>query len=96
MTQLDRRDIEVALPKKSFEMEEESDHRFFHLKVGGRATGIKTYTSRGSGYKVYSDSLLGFMARQLHLAKADLVALIKCPLDGPAYLAKLREKGIDI
>lgn len=96
MAQLDRRDIEAALPKKGFEMEEQKGHTFFQLKVNGLATGIKTYTSRGSGYKTYGDSLLALMARELKLKKSDLVDLVNCPLDGPGYLQKLRAQGIEV
>ena len=52
--------------------------------------------ARGSGYKTYGDSLLGQMALQLKVTKADLVDLVKCPLDGPGYVEKLRDRGIRV
>ena len=95
MGQLDRADIEAALAKKGFVLRV-GDHRYYRLLVDGKETGIQTYLSTGSSYKTYSDSLLGQMARQLGLKKAELIRLVQCQLDGPAYLALLRASGYKI
>jgi hypothetical protein len=96
MAQLDRADIHSALPRKGFECDERDQHTFFHLYVDGRRTGIKTFTSRGSSYKTYGDSLLGKMAQQLHITKGQLVDLVGCTIDGAGLLVVLRASGIAV
>lgn len=66
MAQADRRKIETALEAKGF-TKRDGDHEFYDLLVKGKKVGIMTKISRGSSYKVYSDSLLGMMAKQLRL-----------------------------
>ena len=90
MAQRDRKTIDRALKKKGFE-KTSGDHSFYTLEVDGKRTPIFTKLSRGSGYKVYGDSLLGLMARQLKVSKGDLLDLIDCPLSGEMYVEKLRD-----
>lgn len=92
MAQADRRKIQAALETKGFK-QRDGDHDFFDLLVKGKKVGIMTKLSRGSSYKVYSDSLLGAMARQLRLSKADLMRLIECTLSGDAYAKLLQKSG---
>jgi hypothetical protein len=94
MAQRDRRDIANALPRKGFVPRTgESDHDYFDLHVDGKKVGVQTKLSRGSGYKVYGDPLLGAMCTNLGLTKKDLLLLIDCDLDGPSYVAKLLASG---
>ena len=89
-----RRDaIHVALPKKGFQLEGDSDHDYFFLEVGGKRTGIRTKTSRGSSHREIGQPLIGQMARQVKLTSGDFVELVACTLSGPDYLAKLYASG---
>ena len=62
----------------------------------GTITEIFTIISRGSGYKEYGSDLLGKMARQLRVEKADLLGLIDCPLSEADYISMLKDKGIEL
>lgn len=89
----DRDDIERALSKKGFRMEERGHHRYFNFYDGEKYTGISTYVSRGTSHKVYSDTLLSQMYKQLKLDnRQELLQLIDCPMDEQQYREKLRKK----
>lgn len=89
----DRVDIEKSLLKKGF-VEVGGDHQFFHFYVDGKFTGIHTKLSRGTKYKVYDDSLLSKMWKQLKLdSKKELLQLIDCPMNEEQYRGKLQDKG---
>ncbi len=92
MPSLPRDDVEASLKKKGFN-QEEGDHRFYKLIVGGKYTGICTKTSRGKEYKSLGDNLVSQMARQLRLTTKEFVSLVDCTLSGPAYVELLREHG---
>lgn len=42
------------------------------------------------------DFLLGKMAQQCKLPKADFLALVDCPLDRAEYETRLRSRGVDV
>ena len=44
---MDRSSIDSALRKKGFSIDDSRDHRFYHHKLDGKITGIKTKISRG-------------------------------------------------
>jgi len=46
------------------------------------------------GAKEYGDTLLSLMARELHLTRKELDALIQCPMSGEAYADLLIARGI--
>ena len=52
--------------------------------------------SHGSGYKTIDDSLLGKIAKQLKLKKADLLELVDCSMDGARYIQTLVAQGVDL
>jgi len=92
--QVDRDDIEAGLPRKGF-VREDSGHRYFYHEYMGKRTGAYTYTSHGSAYKVYGDSLLRMMKMQLRLDSArQVVDLAKCPMSQNAYEKILKDKGV--
>lgn len=94
MSQVDRDQIERALPQKGF-VREDTHHRYFWHEYGGRRTGAYTYTSHGSHYKTYSDPLLKKMKQQLRLDSIhDVKDLLQCPMNGELYNQKLRAKGL--
>lgn len=93
MTQIDRDKIEQSLEKKGFVLEN-SNHRYFHHEYDGKRTGSFTYTSHGSHYKTYGNSLLNMMKKQLRLdTLKDTRDLLMCPMDERQYNEKLKEKG---
>lgn len=92
--QVDRRRLESALTSKGFVLNDDGDHRWFHHQVNGRETGIATFTSRGSNYKVYGDSLLKQIKLQLKLGTTrEVYDLLTCQMSEEKYLEILRSKG---
>jgi hypothetical protein len=90
-----RREIARALARKGFVLDER-DHAYFRLWVDGLDTGIYTKLSRGAKYRDIDRSLLGEIADQLHLSNEDFEQLVDCKIDGPAYVALLRTKGLQL
>lgn len=95
MAALERTDVVASLLKKGFE-EGPGDHDYLKLIVGGRYTGIYTKVSRGSKYRTLGDALVGQMARQVKLKKAEFVDLVGCAISGEQYLAILRRQGEEL
>jgi hypothetical protein len=93
MSQIDREQIERSLQKKGF-VKEETHHRYFYHEHNGKRTGAFTYTSHGSGYKTYGDTLLKRMKTELRLdTLQEVKKLLECPMDGVQYNEKLKSKG---
>jgi hypothetical protein len=89
--QIERRDVESALPKKGFQRED-THHIYFHHYYQGKYTGISTYVSHGTSS--IGDSLIQLMKRQLHLSSSHQVAgLVKCPISGDEYIQLLKTTG---
>jgi hypothetical protein len=84
------REISSALERKGFERRESKD-AYFHLWVDGKKTPI--YTKMSQGEREIHDGLLGAMARQLRLRKAQFDDLVECPLSKEDYVGILREEG---
>ena len=84
------RDLEAALTTKGFH-QDNNHHEMYRLYVGGRKTSVRTYISHGKSE--YGDNLLGQIARQVKLRRAELDDLVDCPLDGEAYAALLIQRG---
>ncbi len=91
--QRDKAKVESGLRAKGFR-EEGGDHNYFvfYTEKGVR-TPIRTKTSHTPKTKVLGDSLLGAMARQCHLSKAEFAQLVDCPMTYAAYQALLERKG---
>ncbi len=90
MSTIKSKDIHRALTGKGFRVVE-SHHEMLWFFVQGRKTSIRTRLSHGSDE--YDDGLLGQMARQLKLKRADLDKLIGCPLTEKEYADKLIHDG---
>lgn len=91
---LERDQIENGLEKKGF-IRDNKDHRFFRLVVNGKITGIKTWTSHGTKYKVIGDSLINTMRKELRLqTNAQFLNLINCPMEYETYVALLRSQNL--
>lgn len=85
-------DVEKSLLAKGFQSAK-GDHNFFHYySKAGKKTRVFTKTSHG--LREIDDSLLGCMARQVKLQRADFERLIDCPLDRDTYEKKLIAQGL--
>ena len=82
-----KRLVEAGLQNKGFRLEN-SHHRFFiYYTQQGEKTAVRTRTSQGGNE--LDDFLLGQMAKQCHLLRADFLDLVDCPLDQASYERKL-------
>lgn len=81
----DRKDIDAALKRKGFQHYDGDHHYYLYINLAGRKTLKKTRISHGSSHKSISDSLLGQMARQVGLSKAQFLQLVDCPLSRVEY-----------
>ena len=90
MTTIRASDVRGALLRKGF-VASQSHHEMFQLVVDGRLTQIGTRLSHGE--RDCDDWLLGQIARQLHIRKAELLRLVECSLSGEAYVAVLVNSG---
>ena len=88
----ERDEIRRQLLRKGFR-ESTGDHHFYTLWVNGKKTHISTKLSHGTKYKVYDDSLIALVCRQLYLSKKELSELIECKLSGAEYVALLLRHG---
>ena len=88
-------DVEKSLTSKGFKPRQ-GDHSYFNYYCStGKKTAVFTKTSHGA--REIDDHLLGRMARQCKLSRADFDQLIECPLDRAGYESKLVEqKAIDL
>jgi len=84
------REIKQALLNKGF-CQTSTDHEMYWLWVDDKKTSIRTLLSFGS--REYGDNLLGCMARQLKLKRAELDELIECPLGKSEYQQLLIKHG---
>lgn len=92
--QIKRKKIEKNLQKKGFEKIERKGHTYLHHVYQGKYSGIKTYLSRGSGYKDYGDDLINMMKKELFLDSIKQAAdLFNCPMDESQYNSILINKG---
>lgn len=84
-------DVENSLVKKGFRSRD-GDHNYFnYYSKAGKKTAVFTKTSHGA--REIDDNLLGKMARQCKLTRADFDRLIDCPLDRDSYESKLTAQG---
>jgi hypothetical protein len=70
--------VTTALVRKGFVKIEASHHTMFWLVAAGRRRGIRARLSHGQ--RKVDDSLLGDMARELHLSKRNLLRFIQCEI----------------
>jgi trans-2-enoyl-CoA reductase len=89
---VDRSVLVAVLEAKGFKVRE-GDHSFYSLYVDGKKTSVFTKISHGSSYKVYSDSLLGFVKKQMSLTSEELRQYIECTISYDMYVQILKEKG---
>ncbi|MEE4380062.1 MAG: hypothetical protein V2J55_21455 [Candidatus Competibacteraceae bacterium] len=89
----DKRDVEAGLLNKGFQKQPGGDHNYFvYIALDGKKSLAKTKTSHGRGFDI-GDSLLGMIARQCALTRAQFLKLIECPLSREEYETVLRDFG---
>jgi len=84
------KDVSANLIRKGFK-QQDGDHVFFRLYVGGKKTRIGTKISHGE--KEIHDGLLGQMARDTKLVKQEFLDLVDCPMTVEAYVTLMRQRG---
>jgi len=90
----DRSKVVKSLKKKGFALSSRKrDHDYYYYTDESTST-IYTKVSRGSNYKSIGDSLLGKMARQIHLDKKEFLQFVDCPLSSEMYAQILKDKGL--
>lgn len=96
MSQIPRDKIESTLTQKGFVLDAaKSSHKYFYHEYKGKRTGAYTYTSHGSSYKTYGDTLLKPTRMQLRLDTLKEVRdLLLCPMDADMYNTRLIGKGV--
>lgn len=95
MTTRKVRDVTSSLVKKGFERSE-GDHVFFTYYRTGDQKKTAVFTKVSHGEVEVDDFLLGKMAQQCKLTKADFLALVDCPMARADYEARLRSRGVDV
>lgn len=88
----DKRDVDAGLLNKGFQPQPGDHNYFVYVALDGKKTVAKTKTSHGRGFDI-GDSLLGMMARQCALTRAQFLKLIECPLSRKDYEDILRQAG---
>jgi hypothetical protein len=85
-----------VLVQKGFEHKNDRDHVWFHHRFNGKYTGPKTCLSHSRNeMRDIRDQLAKKIQRQLRLdTKRQLEDLVNCPMDGDAYVALMRSKGV--
>jgi hypothetical protein len=63
----------------------------FHFMANGKRTSIRTRLSHGQ--RSVNDWLQSQIARELHLAKPDLLRFIDCELSQDEYVRMMSERG---
>jgi hypothetical protein len=86
------RDIDAALRKKGFRCDRSGKHIWYYFQNDGEDSEVKVMMSHGMDSVSIGVNLISRMARQLHLTKAQFLALIDCPLDEAGYRAILQDK----
>lgn len=92
---MDRRDLESALSKKGFEMEQ-GDHRYYTLVVDGKETAVGTMVSMGTKSKELGPPMVSTIAKQLRLTKEELKRFVACNMSEQDYIQHLRSCGVQI
>ena len=90
----DRKKIISALKKKGFVKGDKDHHDYYYFHHEGKISGVYTYFSTGSKYKVYGAPLLSQIKKQLKLNdNKELLNLIDCPMSEKDYINILKGKS---
>jgi hypothetical protein len=90
----DRREVDQTLTHRTklrYQREEGRNHVIYTLVLSGHQFGW-TKVSRGSSYRTLDDTLLGKVARQVHLQLGQFKRAIECTINWPKYAQILRQR----
>jgi hypothetical protein len=91
---VERRDLERALKKKGFSLQQGSrDHDVYVLERSGKTEPIYTKISRGSGHRTLGDNLLSRIRYQLKLTRDQFQQFLACPLTAEGYIKCMVQIG---
>jgi hypothetical protein len=85
------REIEYALTHKGFSRENAKHHMMFWFYLDGRKTSVRTRLSYGASE--IGDRLIGCMAREMRIPKADFLRFVECGMSGDDYTTKMISDG---
>lgn len=83
--QRSKKQIEDAFKAKGFYQDDTHHHVFIYVRMDGKKTNVRTRTSHSSKMKSIGDPLLGEMAKQCKLSRAEFIKLVDCPLSREDY-----------
>lgn len=92
MTNLRVRDITQALKRKGMKPARPGDHSRF---IRTTPTGFKITTMVSHGARTIDDTLIGTMARQCNLTKAQFLDLVECPLSQEDWDAEIARRDAE-
>jgi hypothetical protein len=85
------RAIRSGLSAKGFEVEENRKHiHFVYVDIEGRTTTARSMLSHAAGGEDVSDNLLGQMAKQVGLKRAEFLEMVDCPMSREDFDARIR------
>lgn len=89
---LERRKVSSALKRKGFEEDKSGHHIVYeYVTLDGKESGISTHMSHGSKPKDLGLYLVGEMAKQCKIGKADFRKLVDCSMDQEEYEKAVQE-----
>ncbi len=91
MTEIHARRLSTALTAKGFQRLEAKHHTMFWLVARGTRRSIRTRISHGQTR--VDDWLLSQIARELHLAKRELLDFLDCEITLEGYVRMMVERG---
>ncbi len=74
MSTLKAKEIHNSLQLKGFEVQVDRKHIFYHLRLNGKRTSIRTHISHGEDE--VDEGLISFMKKQTKLSKTEFINLI--------------------
>lgn len=89
---IERTKIRASLLGKGFK-EKIGKHDYYYLYVEEKKTSVFTFLSQGSGYREYSNELVGRVAQQMRLTKKELLLFVECPLTHKQYVELLKQRN---
>lgn len=91
MSTIKTRDISRSLEAKGFKLQE-THHEMYWLYVDGKKTSVRTRISHGANE--YDGRLLGQVAKEMGLRRAELNNFVECCLSGADYVRLLSERKL--
>jgi len=87
----DASQIEYALTHKGFSRENAKHHVMFWFYLDGKKTSVRTRLSFGASE--IGDRLIGCMAREMRIPKADFLRFVECGMSADDYKEKMISEG---